>query len=411
MTLSYIIDTRTKNNLGEHPLKLRIIHNRTSAHISTGFHVIQKDWDKKNERLKSTSKSTDNTTRFNNLLISKKAKYFDAIAELEEEGKLEELSATQVKRKLLNQHVEIKDVFTFLEDQYKWLGKSGKYGTARTYRDLINKLSKFTNNQSLSFTDIDYKFLKDLEQHHLASGAQYSSLSIYLRTLRSAYNKAIKYGHVKSKFYPFDKYTIKNGEPKRRSLSEANFRKLLQAQFKEGSALQIGRDYYLASFYLQGMNWIDMCFLRYENFSDDLSRISYIRQKTGKAFNIKVSENLLKIISKYKPIDLTNREDFVFPVLNLDVRKEDQMKKISYRRLKINSYLRSISKELDIPSFSIYSARHTYATLLWNSSGSAAVAQQSLGHKTEKQTQEYLSYFGNDAVDSANDELFDQLGG
>ena len=176
-----------------------------------------------------------------------------------------------------------------------------------------------------------------------------------------------------------------------------------------GSAKQIGRDFYLASFYLHGMNWMDMCLLRYGNLSDDLTRLQYVRKKTGKPFNLKVTDQLMNSINALKEFDSSNRKDFIFPVLKLEDDPAKYLTKINNRRLKINKYLKMVAKDLGISSFSIYSARHTYATMLWENSGSAAVTQRSLGHKTEEQTQEYLSHFGNEKVDQASTKLFGSL--
>lgn len=120
-------------------------------------------------------------------------------------------------------------------------------------------------------------------------------------------------------------------------------------------------------------------------------------------------EGTIGLIMSLNPMNALNRIDFIFPVLKLEDDPEKYVTKINNRRLKINKYLKMVANDLNISSFSIYSARHTYATMLWENSGSAVVTQRSLGHKTEEQTQEYLSYFGNDKVDSASDDLFDHL--
>ena len=39
-----ILDERRANKNGEFPIKLRIIHNRKSAHISTGYSVKKTQW-------------------------------------------------------------------------------------------------------------------------------------------------------------------------------------------------------------------------------------------------------------------------------------------------------------------------------------------------------------------------------
>ncbi|MDW3192248.1 MAG: site-specific integrase [Cytophagales bacterium] len=409
-TLKFVLDTRRAKDNGTYPLRLRIMHNRVNSHISLGYSLSEKEWDGKNERLRSSSKSYGNVSRFNNDLQSRKAKYFEIIGELERDGILDNLSASQLKGHLEKKPKGNVSFGDFIQQQYELKLNANKSGTARTYKDLANFLRRYNDgNLNLSFVEIDYNFLVQLEHQHIGKGNQYSSLSVYLRTLRSLYNEAIKMGLVNEKHYPFTKYKIKEGQPRRSALTKKNFQLVKKAEFKQGSAKQIGRDFYLASFYLHGMNWMDMCLLRYENLSDDLNRLQYVRKKTGKPFNLKVSEPLIDAINSLKTFDASNRKDFIFPVLKLEDDPEKYVTKINNRRLKINKYLKMVAQDLDISSFSIYSARHTYATMLWENSGSAAVTQRSLGHKTEEQTQEYLSYFGNDKVDSASDDLFEIL--
>lgn len=367
------------------------------------------EWDEKNERLRSSSKSVTNVTRFNNNLAHKKAQYQEVVSDLEREGELDMLNASQLKSRLLSKPKEIKTVFEYIEELHNNHESVNGEGTAGRYKDVYNKLKKYNPRRNLSFTDINYSFLKKIESDHFAAGNKPGSLSVYLRTLRSIYNEAIKAGYANQKFYPFNDYKIKKGEPQRTALPENDFKKILYSDYKEGSALRIGRDYYLMSYYLQGINWKDMCLLRYGNFSKDLSRLSYIRIKTKKPFNIRLDQKLIDLINAYKTIDLSNDRDFVLPILKLSDPEEHYAKKIKNRRLKINSYLRAISKDLEIAKFSFYTARHTYATMLWKKAGSASVAQMSLGHQTEKQTQEYLAHFGNKEVDDATEGLFNEL--
>ncbi len=409
-TLKFVLDTRRPKDNGTFPIRLRIMHNRVNSHISLGYYLSEKEWDAKNERLRSSSKSYGNVSRFNNDLQTRKAKYFEIIGELERDGILDNLSASQLKGHLEKKPKGNVSFGDFIQQQYELKLNANKSGTARTYKDLANFLRRYNDGSlNLSFVEIDYNFLVQLEHQHIGKGNQYSSLSVYLRTLRSLFNEAIKMGLVNEKHYPFTMYKIKEGQPRRSALTKENFQLVKQSEFRQGSAKQIGRDFYLASFYLHGMNWMDMCLLTYENLSDDLTRLQYVRKKTGKPFNLKVSQPLIDAINSLKPFNASNRNDFIFPVLKIEDNPDKYDTKINNRRLKINKYLKMVAKELGISSFSIYSARHTYATMLWENSGSAAVTQRSLGHKTEEQTQEYLSYFGNDKVDSATEDLFDDL--
>jgi integrase/recombinase XerD len=409
INLKFILDSRKKNSQEIYRVKLRIIHNRSSAYLATEYKLHAKDWDPQKERIKTNSKSIADVARENNRLAKMKALYLTQLFELGDLENTDYLTAAQIKSKLENKPTEVKTFYTFLKEQTDLYNSSGKNGTARTYEDLYNKLQKTEDVKSLSFADINYAFLQRLEHQHLSEGFKYGSLSVYLRTLRSLYNKAIKMGIAEERHYPFKKYTIKKGSPERKALSKDQFERLKSAELQPGSALQIGRDYFLCSYYLHGINWIDLCQLKYKNLVDDGKRISFQRQKTGKPFNIKLSEAVITLIDQFKPISSKEPEDYLFPILTLDTPSHLKMKRIQNRRLKINTYLRTLADKLEIPRFSYYAARHTFATLLWNKSRSASIAQQSLGHSTEKQTQEYLKSFGNTDVDEAADQLFSDM--
>jgi len=77
--------------------------------------------------------------------------------------------------------------------------------------------------------------------------------------------------------------------------------------------------------------------------------------------------------------------------------------------MKINGYLKSLAEHLSIDRFTIYSARHTWATLAKFNGSPTAVIQESLGHETEEMTQTYLNSFGNEEVDLNANKLFESL--
>jgi len=54
-----------------------------------------------------------------------------------------------------------------------------------------------------------------LENYHLATGNERNGLAVYLRAIRSIYNKAIKSKVIDRELYPFADYKIKT-EPIRR---------------------------------------------------------------------------------------------------------------------------------------------------------------------------------------------------
>lgn len=92
-----------------------------------------------------------------------------------------------------------------------------------------------------------------METEHYGSGYGAGGLSVYLRTLRAVYKRAIKTGSAKQGNNPFNDYSIKNGVPKRKFLNGEQLEALKIAKIEEPH-LAKARDLYMASFYLRGMN-------------------------------------------------------------------------------------------------------------------------------------------------------------
>ncbi|QSE99175.1 site-specific integrase [Fulvivirga lutea] len=410
ITLKYVLDTRSTKSNGDRPLKLRLIYNRSSAHISTGFYLSPKEWDDTKEMLKSSSKRVENVSRFNNELIKKKAELNDSIYDLLSKG-FSHLTAAQLKEKAEKKTGNKQDsFFIFLKEQIEDLKEARRFGTADSYKSLYNKIKNFRNGDlTLRFHEIDYKFLSDLEKVHLNKGSNLGSLGVYMRTLRAVYNKAIKNGVAKLEDYPFKQYTIRKSDAKRTALSQVEVKKLIDSFF-ESKVLEDAKNYYLLSFFLQGMNWMDMCLLKGENISSDYERITYVRHKTGKRFSIKFFKQAKEIIENLsgRSISQIGKNEFVLPILN---HEPDLIAahRMANKRKKVNKALKKIGEELNIDHFTIYTARHTYATSLKRNGTPTAAIQEGLGHKTEEMTQTYLNSFGNEVLDKYNEEMFNDL--
>jgi len=374
-----LLDKRRSKKDGTFPLVLRVLHNRKSANISLGYYLLEKDWDDKNERLKRSAQLISNHTRFHALLNSKKTAALNIITRLEENGLIHSMSMTEIKSVIQQkeQTQQQTTVFKYLDKVIEDLKEAKRQGTARSYKGLKNKLQLVNNNKDLTFQQIDYKFLVKFEKKHYAGGSGAGSLSVYMRTLRALVNKAIKENIVSKEHYAFSHYTIKRSEPQRRALNQDVFTVIKELPLEEGSALKKARDFYLASYYMQGMNWMDMCLLRMKNISGDFQRINYIRHKTGKPFSIKIFPPLQKLLSKYTKSDF-DEDDFVFPILRKDLPVERYPTFIMNKRKKLNKQLKEIAGLCDIPAFTIYSARHTYATLLGAVSKALVMLRQHL---------------------------------
>ena len=146
-----------------------------------------------------------------------------------------------------------------------------------------------------------------LHVFHLSKeGNTLNGLASYMRTIRAIYNRGIKAGIIEQDAYPFIHYQIKMTPTSKRALDISSIRKILNLKLKRCDPLFNYRNYFLISYMLYGMPFIDMAFLKIKDIAD--GRIKYQRKKTAKQYNIKLTEQVIELLSYYtldkKPNDL-----------------------------------------------------------------------------------------------------------
>ncbi|XOV92236.1 MAG: phage integrase SAM-like domain-containing protein [Bacteroidota bacterium] len=410
LSIKHTLDRRHQKKDKTYPLVLQIVFKRKTIIIPTGYSFLEVEWDSKNQSLKSKSTTIENITRFNNRLIKKRSNIFSRISDLDDRGILHTIPPRQLKNYITdNNEILEKDLFSFIAELHNELVKANKIGLADTYKMVSNKVKKFVNRDVLSFKEIDYQFLSKFEKEHLVNGNKLSSLSVYLRALRAIYNKAIQYGYADKEDYPFKAYKIRSSKPQRAAMELDDFQKLIKVDLSNRPYLDQSRAYYLISFYLRGMNWMDMCNLKIENFNSKTQRIHYIRQKTGKPFNIKVPKDIFHYFSIVSANLEGERDTYIFNIKDSDRSGIYNAERIKNKRKRLNKNLRTIAEKLNIEPFTIYTARHTYATLQQRFGTPAAYIQQQMGHETEAQTQEYLKGFGDEVLDRLDEDMFNKI--
>nr|WP_255495850.1 phage integrase SAM-like domain-containing protein [Paludibacter sp. 221] len=142
--------------------------------------------------------------------------------ELKSEDKEFAASALIVSKVKIN----IKTVYEFYNELIKELEQAGKIGNSRVYKDSLRSLEMYYNGKlDIPFSYVDMDFLNGHEKHLRQKNCKESSMNLFFRTLRSAYNKATEAKHAKKTNYPFDdfkisKFSIKaEKEPSQRIIS------------------------------------------------------------------------------------------------------------------------------------------------------------------------------------------------
>jgi integrase len=379
---------------GLHPVCLRVTFNRKPK-----YYVLKSE----NGTISSTPyKWNSEIGRFNrNRELNQKIELYELEARnVLNEMKNKEFSFQAFEQRYFKQHSDTK-VIPFINTVIEKLKSENRYGTAQVYKDTRNRITEY--NAKAGFEDINLKFLQKFERYLIDKGNSTNSISIYMRTLRAAYNKASAEEVFTSYEFPFKKFRIKSGNAAKRSLTKDDILKFINYDPKDSGRIRRSLDYFIFSYLCRGMNLRDMAQLKWkENIIDD--KIVYIRTKTANTRN-KTEHNIIKIESEIKKIldRYSNNVSYIFPIL------EDGLSALTIRyriltTLKhITEDLRKVAKELGVKQankITHYWARHTYATTLKRSGISTAIISEALGHSSEATTKAYLDKFEQTEIDS-----------
>ena len=398
ITLS--MDTRRKRKDGMCPIIFRLSHHRKTIAISTGFAVPPEYWNEKNREVKRTYNGVSSVARLNNLLIKKKTELRDGINELEENGQLEGLSITELKNTLTKPTNTI-SFFDFTDQLISEMEEANRFGNAKAYRCALGALKNFNKKEFLRFEEMTYTYLKRFETAHLKKGNSINGLSMYMRTFRAIYNKAIHQGVVSADSYPFRKYKIKSQPTAKRAISIEKIRRILNLELEPGTPLFNTRNYFLCSYLMNGISFIDMAFLKLDNIID--GRIQYRRQKTARYYDIKLTPQLSSIMDCY--FIGKDKTDYIFPIVK---RKEmqDQFKDIQWERKRYNKRLKEIAKLCEIEEhLTSYVSRHSMATNLILNDVPINALSKMLGHSDISTTEIYIKNLPTHIMDEYQERL------
>jgi integrase/recombinase XerD len=394
------LDTRREKADKTYPITLRLSHNGKTTSISTGYSVPKAFWDEDGRKIKKSYQGTENVTRLNNLLAKERAKALDIIAKLHDRNELAFLSITDLKG-LISTKGNGTTFFEYAEKQIAELKRLKRIGNARNYSNILREIKKFRNNADFPFRELNFGFLKKFESYYLEKGLGENGLSVYMRGIRAIFNKAINDKLVEKEAYPFDQYTIPSKPTKKRAISIDAIQKIVKLKLPANTNLVETRNMFLMSFYMMGAPFIDLAFLTVENIVD--GRIQYRRRKTGKFFDIKITDNLKPLLSYY--LKGKEKGQFLLPIIKRE-NLEDQYKDIQWAQKRYNKRLKKIAEAAGIQEkLTSYVSRHSFASLANNMAIPVTAISEMLGHGRLSTTQVYLASLQKDVIDKYNEQI------
>jgi len=291
-------------------------------------------------------------------------------------------------------YVEELSLSAFMGQLIIRLKTAGKIRTAETYVAALNSVTKFLKGHDVMLDLITPRLVEDYQDYLRTNGLIPNSTSFYMRILRAVYNRAVDRGLVEQHM-PFKNVYTGVDKTIKRAIPISVLKKIKALDLARQPRLDYARDMFLMSFYLRGMSFIDMAFLRKADLRDGF--VTYRRRKTGQQLVIKWTNEMQLIVGKYPK----NETDYLLPI----VRKKVVSERSAYRNAgcAINAALKKIAAlvGLSIP-LTLYVARHSWASAAKVKGVSISVISQGMGHDSETTTQIYLASLDTSVIDKAN---------
>ena len=214
-----------------------------------------------------------------------------------------------------NTKFELKTVSMFYKELIEQYTREDKCGNRLIYKGSFNSLKVFTNGKlDIPFNEIDIAWLNKYEKWLRSKGNRETTISLLFRTLRSAYNKAIKAKCARKSDYPFDDYKINKFDTttQKRAIAKTDVLKFTTEVQPIGKQqyMELSKDIFVFSYLCGGINFTDIANLTNENIQN--GRLHYIRQKTKKPIKIGIPQEAMQIIEKYSK----ESKGYLFPILD-----------------------------------------------------------------------------------------------
>jgi len=406
-TTAIIVDDRyPRKKDGKCPVKLRVTINRQSRYYGIGEYLYPEELAKKVYIPKPRGDYKKLLTIFTE--IQNRA---DAILDA-----METPTFDQFKR-LFTQKGKGGNIKRYFDSYIDTLKKDDQPGTASNYECAKNSLDAIKGIERLNFRDITPEWLKDYQKKMQKGGKSVTTISMYLRALRTLYNRAIRDGVISETNYPFGrgKYLIPAARNYKRPLERWEIQTL--AEYKGNEVNEMYRDFFLLSYSLMGLNFADLLTLQWDNIKQTTSRdnrnetatkyLQILRKKTantGQADQYKIeiiiNDYAQAIIDKYG-----TGKKYIFPIISpADTTGVQRTKTKNFVR-NCNQALKKIAKQGGINSdISTMFARHSAAVHGLEGGATIGDVSQALGHKDLKTTSNYVA-----SLDGGKRKLADAL--
>lgn len=371
----------------------QIIHERKVRQLLSNYKVFPYEWD-------------DNRSM---VIYSPQSERKPFILSVRERIRWDVERLTKIDRKLdadglaytaddvieeFNRYSHEYSLFNFMESVIIKLKQNGKARTSETYFVTLNSFKKFRNGEDIMLDSLTSEVMEAYEAWHKQRGIAPNTISFYTRILRAVYNRAVEQDIIENR-NPFRHVYTGVDKTVKRALPLATIKKIKALDLSLTPSLDFARNMFMLSFYLRGMSFIDMAFLKKTDLRNGY--VSYRRRKTNQQLIIEWTIEMQMILDKYPE----NASEYLLPI----IRNPSTNERCTYRNVgyNINRNLKRIAEMVGVQiPLTLYVARHSWASAAKAKGIPVSVISEGMGHDSETTTQIYLASLDTSVVDRAN---------
>lgn len=378
----------------------QITHQRKMRQLSTDYRVFPTEWDRNRSTVTTTQKSDRKSVIFS---IRERIRWdIERLTKIDR--KLQTESLVYTADDIIDQfhrYASEYSLFNFMENIIARLRQNERIRTAETYRTALSSFKKFRNDRDLTLDGLTSDIMESYEAWQHNRGLTPNSISFYTRILRAVYNRAVDAGIIDNR-RPFRKVYTGVDKTVKRALPLQIIRKIKALDLSLIPDLDYARDMFMLSFYLRGMSFIDMVYLKKADLKNGV--ITYRRRKTGQQLQIEWTPEMQTTLDKYPH----NPTQYLLPIItNTHINERTTYRNKGYN---INRSLKKIALRLGITvNLTLYVARHSWASAAKAKGIPLSVISEGMGHDSEATTRIYLASLDTSVVDRANSLILQSL--
>lgn len=378
----------------------QIIHKRKVRQLNTEYHVKPEEWDE-NRSMVTTKQSSERKSFI--LSIRERIRWdVERLTKIDKRLDTEGLPYTSDDvidefRRYASEY----SLFNFMESLIIKFKQNGNIRTSETYTAALNSFKKFRKDEDIMLDCLNSEIMEAYEAWHKQRGNSPNTISFYTRILRAVYHRAVENDIIENR-NPFRHVYTGVDKTVKRAIPLSHIKKIKALDLSLSPPLDFARDMFLMSFYLRGMSFIDMTFLKKADLKNGY--IVYRRRKTGQQLTIEWTPEMQAIVDKYPE----NPTQYLLPI----IKTEGINERCAYRNIgyNINHSLKKVAEMvgINIP-LTMYVARHSWASIAKAKGIPLSVISEGMGHDSEATTQIYLASLDTSVVDKANSLILKSL--